>query len=81
METVNEIIAESTEFVCENWGQGELGITYFAPVTRDNGTTWVHATLAREGTLEEMRRRATRIWRVTGSLWNPTQYTLIWRKP
>ena len=78
MQTIDEAIRSSTEFVCERWGQGEGAIEFYAPVTRLDGMTWVHPTWAREAAPEAIRRRATRIWLVSGSLWNPRGYALVY---
>ncbi|MEI6351912.1 MAG: hypothetical protein WCP06_12500 [Verrucomicrobiota bacterium] len=78
---LDQLIEASTEFVCEQWGQGEAALTLYAPVTRIDGTTWVHPAWAREATLTEMKKRATRIWKVRGSLWNPQEYVLVWARP
>ena len=78
--TLDQLIEASTEFVCERWGQGEAALTLYAPITRIDGTTWVHPGWAREATLSDMKLRATRIWNVRGSLWNPQEYVLIWEK-
>ncbi len=72
------LIATSTEFVCERWSHGEGAIYFYAPVTRDpEGRTWLHPTCARVYQWEVIRARATRIWRVNGSFWNPHGFTLI----
>ena len=76
--TLDNLIASSTEFVCETWGQGEASVAFYAPITRDNGVTWLHPTWAREATWVDIRERATRIWRVRGSLWNPRGFVLMW---
>lgn len=70
-------ITASTEFVCELWGRGEATVAFYAPVTRHGGFIWIHPTSARNASWEEMKRRATRIWQVHGSLWNPRDFTLI----
>ncbi len=79
--TLDRMIAESTEFVCEHWGQGEASIELYAPVTRGiDGTTWIHPAWGRDYPWKEIVARATRIWRVSGSLWNPGTFTLIYCK-
>ena len=79
MKTMDHIIRESREFVCEHWGQGEACVVFYAPLTRIDGITWIHPAWAREGTWGEITARAARIWRVSGSLWNPVAFRLIWR--
>jgi hypothetical protein len=79
MKTLDDIIRESREFVCEFWGKGEAGVTFYAPVTRIDGVTWIHPAWAREFTWEAVTQRAARIWQVSGSLWNPVGFRLIWR--
>ena len=79
MKTLDLIIQESREFVCEPWGEGEASITRYAPVTHFEGITWIHPAWAREATWPEITLRADRIWRVRGSLWNPIGFHLIWR--
>jgi hypothetical protein len=76
---MDRAIAESTEFVCEKWGVGNASVSWYAPVTRADGVTWVHPTWAREASWEEITKRATRIWKVTGSLWNPSGFRLVWQ--
>ena len=78
MKTFPELIAESTEFVCSEmgFGQEDYKILRFAPVTRLDGMVWIHATHAREATLDEMRRRASIIWKVV-DFWNPGEWRLI----
>ena len=78
--SLDQLIETSTEFVCEQWGQAEGTLTLFAPVTRIDGITWIHPAWARESTWAEMQQRATRIWCVRGSLWNPREYVLIWER-
>lgn len=73
-------IAGSTEFVCEWWGRGEGVIAFYAPVTREKGAVWIHPTWARSTSWEEMTRRATRIWGIRGSLWNPRDFTLLYAR-
>jgi len=73
----DEEIAASTEFVCEEWGRGEATVAFYAPVTRRGRALWIHPTWARTASWEEMKRRATRIWLIRGSLWNPREFTLI----
>ena len=80
MKTIDYIIQESREFVCEQWGKGEASVVFYAPVTRMYGITWIHPTWARECTWGEITARAARIWRVSGSLWNPVAFRLIWRE-
>jgi len=79
MKTLDETIRESREFVCEFWGQGEAGVALYAPLTRIDGVTWVHPAWAREFTWKAITQRAARIWQVSGSLWNPGSFRLIWR--
>jgi|GEM_PF-1769447 len=79
MSTLDHLIRESREFVCEHWGAGEASVAFYAPLTRIDGVTWIHPAWAREYTWEEITGRATRIWRVSGSLWNPLAFRLIWR--
>jgi hypothetical protein len=76
MKTLDRIIAESREFVCECWGKG--GVIFYAPVTRIDGVTWIHPAWAREFTWEAITLRSARIWQVSGSLWNPAGFRLIW---
>ena len=76
--TLDCLVAASTEFVCETWGQGEATLSRYAPVTREGATVWLHPTCAREATWAEITGRATRIWRVCGSLWNPRGFVLVW---
>jgi hypothetical protein len=78
MKTVDELVQASTEFVCETWGAGEASITFYAPVTRWDGGVWIHAAWARDLPWCEVKTRATRIWSVRGSLWNPLAFKLIW---
>jgi len=75
-----EAIAESTEFVCERWGKGEEWIAFYAPVTRLNGALWIHPTWMREYRWEDLVRRATRVWLISGSFWNPGGFRLIHRR-
>ena len=76
--TLDRMIAESTEFVCERWGQGEAFVEFYAPLTRGtDGITWIHPAWARDYPWEEITARATCIWRVSGSLWNPGTLTLV----
>jgi hypothetical protein len=79
MKTLDQIIRESREFVCESWGKGDANVLFYAPVTRFDGRTWIHPTWAREATWWDMTQRADRIWRVSGSLWNPGEFRLVWR--
>ena len=79
MKTRNQIIQESREFVCEAWGKGEASVLFYAPVTHEDGGTWIHPAWAREATWAEMTQRADRIWRVSGSFWNPLEFRLVWR--
>jgi len=79
MKTMDCIIRESREFVCERWGQGEASVAFYAPVTRIDGITWIHPAWAKEATWGEITARAARIWRVSGSLWHPVAFRLIWR--
>jgi len=81
MKTLDELIAASTEFVCERWGTGEASVLFYAPLTRTGGMTWIHPGWAREYEWGEIRRRATRIWAVSGSLWNPGDFSLIHGAP
>ena len=78
IETRDRSIMASTEFVSESWGQGDATVVFYAPLTRENGMIWLHPAWAREYPWEEITRRATRIWKVTGSLWNPREFVLIW---
>ena len=52
---------------------------FYAPLTRIDGVTWIHPAWAREFTWEAVTQRAARIWQVSGSLWNPVGFRLIWR--
>jgi len=79
MKTRDQIIRESREFVCESWGKGDASVLFYAPVTHEDGGTWIHPAWAREATWGEMTLRADRIWRVAGSFWNPIEFRLIWR--
>jgi len=79
MKTMDRIIQESREFVCEHWGQGEASVVFYAPLTRIDGITWIHPAWAKEYTWREITLRSARIWRVSGSLWNPVAFRLIWR--
>jgi len=79
MKTSCEIIRESREFVCEVWGKGEATMTLYAPLTRQDGRVWIHLAWAREATWGSMVSRADRIWRVSGSFWNPVGFELIWK--
>ena len=79
MKTMDRIIRESREFVCEHWGQGDASVVFYAPLTRVDGITWIHPAWAREASWGEITLRAARIWRVSGSLWNPVAFRLIWR--
>jgi len=79
MKTMDVIIRESREFVCEHWGQGEASVVFYAPLTRIDGITWIHPAWAKEYTWAEITLRADRVWRVAGSLWNPIGFRLIWR--
>ena len=79
MKTAHEIIRESREFVCEVWGKGEANVAFYAPMTRENGVVWIHPAWAREATWESMVSKADRIWRVSGSFWNPVGFQLIWK--
>ena len=76
--TLDHTIAASTEYVCECWGHGDAAVIFYAPLTRENGMVWIHPTWAREFAWSEIKGRATRIWRVNGSLWNPRDFQLIW---
>lgn len=75
--TLDQWIGASTEFVCERWGEGEACVEFYAPVTRLDGMTWIHPAWAREYEWPDICRRATRIWLVSGSLWNPRDFRLI----
>jgi hypothetical protein len=78
MKTINKIISESTDYVFEELGRGgKATILRFAPVTQLDGVVWIHPTYAKEATLDEMKRHASHIWRVT-SLWNPGQPKLVY---
>jgi len=79
MKTLDRLIQESREFVCEQWGQGEASVAFYAPVTRMDGITWIHPAWAKESTWRDITLRADRIWRVSGSFWNPVGFRLIWR--
>lgn len=79
MKTLDLIIRESREFVCETWGKGEASVVFYAPLTRIDGITWIHPAWAREYTWKEITFRAARIWQISGSLWNPGTFRLIWR--
>lgn len=81
MKTFQNIIAESREFVCEVWGKGEATVTFYAPLTRVDGLTWIHPTWAREAAWGKITARADRIWLITGSFWNPLGFRLIWNAP
>lgn len=78
MKTIPQLISESTEFVCAELGIGkdEYKILRFAPVTRFDGKVWIHPTWAKEATLDDMRRRASVIWKVV-DFWNPGEWRLI----
>jgi len=79
--TIDCIIAESTEFVCERWGQGEATVDRYAPLTRDAaGRVWIHPGWARDCSWEEMTARATSIWGISGSFWNVGGFVLIYRR-
>lgn len=77
MITMDGLIAASREYVCERWGVGEAVVELYAPVTRLNGRVWIHPTWAKEMRQEEAKRCASRIWRVSGSLWNPASFKLV----
>ena len=79
MKTLDLIIQESREFACEFWGKEGAGVVFYAPMTRIDGVTWIHPAWAREFTWPGITRRAARIWQVSGSLWNPGGFRLIWR--
>lgn len=79
MHTTDGEISASREYVCEQWGSGEAVVELYAPVTRQGRRTWVHPTWARQMTLEQAKRCADRIWQVTGSLWNPTAFRLVYQ--
>lgn len=79
MKTLDAYIRESREFVCEEWGKGEAVVAFYAPVTHVDGVTWIHPAWARESTWSAITARADRIWRVSGSFWNPSGFRLIWR--
>ncbi len=78
MSSTQELASASTEFVCETWGAGEASVTFYAPVTRCGGAVWIHAASARDLPWCEVERKATRVWQVSGSLWNPLAFRLIW---
>ncbi len=78
MKTLDIIIRESREFVCEHWGQGEAGVAFYAPLTRIDGITWIHPAWSKEYTWPEITQRADRVWRISGSFWNPVAFRLIW---
>jgi hypothetical protein len=78
-DTLGQAATTTTEFVCERWGQGEAYVDLYAPLTRgDDGTIWIHPTGAKDYQWEVIVSRATRIWRVSGSFWNPGTLTLIY---
>ena len=81
MKTFPSIIAESREFVCEEWGKGEARVTLYAPLTRVDGVTWIHPTWAKEAAWAAITARADRIWHLSGSFWNPLGFRLIWNGP
>jgi len=81
VKTLDRLIIESTEFVCEEWDADQGGLQWYAPVTRMGDVVWVSPTWAKESTRVEMTRRATRIWQVNGSLWNPKGFRLVWEAP
>ncbi|HWL54716.1 MAG TPA: hypothetical protein VNQ90_19905 [Chthoniobacteraceae bacterium] len=72
-----ELVAASTQFVCSRWGEEEAGVEFFAPVTCADGVFWIHPAWAREYRWPEIRRRATAIWRISGSFWNPGTFRLV----
>lgn len=76
-----EVIPASTRFVCCRWGEEEAGVEFYAPVTCIDGALWIHPAWAREYTRQEIRRRATAIWKVSGSFWNPGVFRLIYSGP
>ena len=76
-----EIVSASTQFVCCRWGEEEAGVEFFAPVTRINGVFWIHPAWAREYPWPEIRQRASAIWRISGSFWNPGAFRLVHRGP
>ena len=78
MKTLDIIILESREFVCEYWGQGEASVAFYAPLTRIDGITWIHPAWSKEYTWSEITSRADRVWRISGSFWNPVGFRLIW---
>jgi hypothetical protein len=81
MKTFPNIIIETREFVCEEWGKDEETVTFYAPLTRVDGVVWIHPAWAREAPWAAITARADRIWRVSGSFWNPIGFRLIWNAP
>lgn len=79
MKTLDQLIRDSREFVCEQWGPNGASVAFYAPLTRLDGITWIHPAWAKEYPWMEITARATRIWRISGSLWNPGHFRLIWR--
>ena len=78
MKTFHRHICESREFICEEWGKADETVTFYAPLTRVDGKLWVHPAWAKEATWAAITSRADRIWRVSGSFWNPVAFRLIW---
>lgn len=78
---LDRMVAQSREFVCQRWGDHDAYVELYAPVTRWNGAFWIHATWARECPAAEIRARATRIWAISGSFWNPGVFRLLYRSP
>ncbi|HWL51729.1 MAG TPA: hypothetical protein VNQ90_04800 [Chthoniobacteraceae bacterium] len=69
----------SREFaVCRWYGKDDGYIEFFAPITRDQGVTWIHVSRAFDSTLESMKSQAARIYEVTGSLVSPKSFKLIY---
>lgn len=76
-----EAALRSTEFLCETWGSGEFSIRRYAPLVREpNGRRWVCPMLARDWSWAEVTDRATRIWAIQGSFWNPQAPRLIYQR-
>jgi len=69
----------SQEFALFRWhGKDDGFVEFFAPITRDNGITWIHISRAFDSTFESMKSQATRIYEVTGSLVSPKSFKLIY---
>ena len=78
MKTFHESVMDSTEFAAMRLGNGDKSVTFFAPITRIEGVTWIHPTYQREFTWDEAKKIASRIWIVSGSLWNPVAFRLVY---